>query len=64
MADVAIGSRCDLERAALDNAGDGLVREPRLHELEAPLAQEMRGGVDGAGHVSFNNAEEPTRLGL
>lgn len=37
---------------------------PRLHELEAPLADEMRGAVDGAGHVDFSSAEEPTRLGL
>nr|WP_280909286.1 LLM class flavin-dependent oxidoreductase [Streptomyces sp. SAI-090] len=37
---------------------------PRLHELEAPLADEMRGAADGASHVAFNNGEEPTRLGL
>jgi alkanesulfonate monooxygenase SsuD/methylene tetrahydromethanopterin reductase-like flavin-dependent oxidoreductase (luciferase family) len=37
---------------------------PRLHELDAPLAAEMRGAADGDGHASFDDAEQPTRLGL
>lgn len=37
---------------------------PRLHELEAPLADGMRGSADGAGHAAFDSSEEPTRLGL
>ncbi len=37
---------------------------PRLHELDTPLADSMRGGAEGAGHVAFGGAEEPTRLGL
>lgn len=37
---------------------------PRLHELDAPLAANMRGAVDGDGHVAFGSVEEPTRLGL
>ena len=37
---------------------------PRLHELETPLADNMRGAAEGGdGHVDFADLTAPTRLG-